>query len=498
MLRTGAIQLRRAAALRLDNQLPLRDFSTDTSTSSQIWNKYSLLDLKTSGVGLSSLSTLIGGPAFGQIVGKVCVQEVQKNTQKKSASSTLRRSQSDPELNLLEETWHQTLRVKTAAASIQSATSSALVSSSHSSPSVFVSSTTTTESGLHTLLRMLPVAVVVESKLHRCKSESELTRLGETESNSSNISNSTTTTNNTTANTHSNANYSTSSKHPTSSIHSTHSTSSSASSSISNNAPLSDESISSCSTSSTATSTVGGDRNNKTPQPSSRHDAMLLSQCTSLCQVLLEANELRETQANTKFNEGLLHHQAGDLDLALEAYCLAADRGNDKAMVNAASLLLSGPDATVSATAALRATALLETACVQHNVRALTMVGTALCFGSNTLLLHRDELRGAKMLRDAAAQGSVEAMLQLSRCLAKGTGFRRNSAEAMKWCSKAAARGAVRAQFALACWYHTGEMGGQNLNLATHWYKLAADQRHKGALKNLKLLQRKNSSSKTC
>ena len=60
----------------------------------------------------------------------------------------------------------------------------------------------------------------------------------------------------------------------------------------------------------------------------------------------------------------------------------------------------------------------------------------------------------------------------------RGTGIQSDSAEAAKWCRKAAEQGDVEAQYDLGLYYYSGRGVKEDLVEAVKWYRMAAEQGH--------------------
>ena len=91
-------------------------------------------------------------------------------------------------------------------------------------------------------------------------------------------------------------------------------------------------------------------------------------------------------------------------------------------------------------------------------------------------------------LQQRAAQGDVQAQLQLGLLYAKGEGVRQDYAAALKWYRLAAAQGNAQAEFSLGVLYAKGEGVAQDEAAALKWYHLAAAQGNAEAELNLGLL----------
>ncbi|WAW09830.1 SEL1-like repeat protein [Oxalobacter vibrioformis] len=81
----------------------------------------------------------------------------------------------------------------------------------------------------------------------------------------------------------------------------------------------------------------------------------------------------------------------------------------------------------------------------------------------------------------SAEQGNVQAMMQLARMHASGTGVRKNLPEAAKWMIQAAELGNMGAQHEVGLLYEKGEGVRRNVRRAWDWYMEAARQGHPGA-----------------
>lgn len=57
-----------------------------------------------------------------------------------------------------------------------------------------------------------------------------------------------------------------------------------------------------------------------------------------------------------------------------------------------------------------------------------------------------------------------------------GEGVAQNYSQALKWYTRAAKQGYIRAQYNLGLMYENGEGVVRNMHVATEWYKKAANQ----------------------
>lgn len=79
----------------------------------------------------------------------------------------------------------------------------------------------------------------------------------------------------------------------------------------------------------------------------------------------------------------------------------------------------------------------------------------------------------------AANKGHAGAQYELGGCYFRGTGVKRDAAEALEWFGKAAEQGHGRAQYALGCYYQTGTGVEKDVAEATKWFKEVVKQEGK-------------------
>ena len=92
-----------------------------------------------------------------------------------------------------------------------------------------------------------------------------------------------------------------------------------------------------------------------------------------------------------------------------------------------------------------------------------------------------DYRQAMALFSNSAEQGNVQAMMQISRMHASGTGVRKNLSEAAKWMIQAAERGNMGAQYEVGLLYERGEGVRRNVRRAWDWYMEAAKQGHSSA-----------------
>jgi TPR repeat protein len=99
-----------------------------------------------------------------------------------------------------------------------------------------------------------------------------------------------------------------------------------------------------------------------------------------------------------------------------------------------------------------------------------------------------EAMPGMELLRSAARNGCVPAMLNLAYVYQNGKFAKTNYSEAFHWFSVAAEKGNADAQAQLGGCYHTGRGTTRDYSKAAKWYRLAADQNNYEAMKSLGFL----------
>ncbi len=88
----------------------------------------------------------------------------------------------------------------------------------------------------------------------------------------------------------------------------------------------------------------------------------------------------------------------------------------------------------------------------------------------------KDYQTAARLYRELAEQGDVEAQTKIGQMYYRGMGVPENYAEAAKWYRKAAEQGDAGAQGSLGMMYFSGEGVPQDFVLAYKWFILAQAQ----------------------
>ena len=98
---------------------------------------------------------------------------------------------------------------------------------------------------------------------------------------------------------------------------------------------------------------------------------------------------------------------------------------------------------------------------------------------------NKDYADAAKLFRDAAEQGHVEAQFYFGECCFSGHGVPKDYAEAFKWYRKAAEQGHAEAQYALGGCYYLGKGVTKDHKQAVYWLRKSAAQGNADAQKLL-------------
>ena len=115
----------------------------------------------------------------------------------------------------------------------------------------------------------------------------------------------------------------------------------------------------------------------------------------------------------------------------------------------------------------------LKQAAADGDVQAQLLLGDALLNGKGT---KKDPVEGVAWIRKAAEQGAPDAYYILGICHDIGSGVERSVVQATDWYRKAAEAGIVDAQYNLADCYLRGEGVEKNVKEAVKWLERAAEK----------------------
>jgi TPR repeat protein len=118
-------------------------------------------------------------------------------------------------------------------------------------------------------------------------------------------------------------------------------------------------------------------------------------------------------------------------------------------------------------------------------VEAETILGRLFDYG---LGVEKDHKEAVKWYSKAVAKGHPRAMACLGFMYAFGQGVEKDDKEAVKWFRKAAAKGAASGMFSLGVMYEDGRGVERDYKEAFRWYSKAADKGDAAAMYNLGLL----------
>ena len=93
-----------------------------------------------------------------------------------------------------------------------------------------------------------------------------------------------------------------------------------------------------------------------------------------------------------------------------------------------------------------------------------------------------------KWFSKSAVKGNIKAQLVLGEMYDKGLGVPQDYKEAFKWLSLAAGQGSAKGQHYLGYMYYNGKGAPQDYKEAVKWISLAAEQGNSGAQTNLGFL----------
>ena len=113
----------------------------------------------------------------------------------------------------------------------------------------------------------------------------------------------------------------------------------------------------------------------------------------------------------------------------------------------------------------------LRQAAAQGDVEAQSALGVMFRSGIG---VPKDYKEAAKWFRKAAEQGYAEAQLRLGSMFQSGIGVPEDDREAVKWYQKAAKQGNAWAQMRLSSMYASGEGVHQDYEEAAKWFRKAA------------------------
>ena len=88
----------------------------------------------------------------------------------------------------------------------------------------------------------------------------------------------------------------------------------------------------------------------------------------------------------------------------------------------------------------------------------------------------KDYIKAMKLFRQAAAQGSLDAMTSIGYMYALGQGTPKNNTKAVEWFRKAAQRNDINGQRNLGVMYQDGKGIKRDYQAAAKWYRKAADK----------------------
>ena len=173
-----------------------------------------------------------------------------------------------------------------------------------------------------------------------------------------------------------------------------------------------------------------------------------------------------------------------DYTKAMKYALIAAERGNDDAMVDIGYMYRNGYGVAVDYAEAMK---WYRKAADQGNAFGETNLGIMYRDGYGVAV---DYAEAVKWYRMAADQGNAHAQYNLGYMYQNGYGVTKDYAEAVKWYRKAADQGNAGAQCNLGALYETGDGVEKDYVEAVQWYRKSADQGDAYAQYNLGLCYR--------
>ncbi|GES92816.1 kinase-like domain-containing protein [Rhizophagus clarus] len=181
------------------------------------------------------------------------------------------------------------------------------------------------------------------------------------------------------------------------------------------------------------------------------------------------------------FNLAICYHfgvgTEKNLEIAVYWYQKAVDHGDKNAMINLANCYFNGDGTEKNLEKAFYLYQKVEK---NNNEDYLSN-----CYRSEEETAKKAFNLYKKSVENAAENGDMHAMLNLSNCYYNEKGTEKNLEKAYYWCQKSVKNGNIEAMVNLADFHYNGEGTVKNLNEALYWYRKAEKNGSKVAMNKL-------------
>jgi cell division septation protein DedD len=194
----------------------------------------------------------------------------------------------------------------------------------------------------------------------------------------------------------------------------------------------------------------------------------------------------QSTEADIRYDQGLLAYRTGDVERARDIWLPLAEGGHPIAQYSLGKLYDIGGGAIKpsGSQAALwyRQAAVQGVAAAQNNL--------ALMYAQGLADVPRDPAKAAKLWHEAAEAGHPVAQYNIGLAFFNGDGVGMDRRQAVDWFRSAGDAGVADAQFVLGQLFRQGMVVAQDDSQAMRWYQMAAAQGHQGARDQMSRVQR--------